>query len=736
LRSNAAVAYGGLEFATPRAREGSAVQLDYNWSDGLNNSLINPFNRGYHRLTIQAHPGEGTYLIDGRVVDVVKSPAPSSPWLTLVALGNQTTVFRNPRLTGKPTIPREISLVNGDQLEGWSASFFNESISLDPGFVEAHQRDPRRGPGARVATRNAKPVDEILEQFDWAAREGVIHGRRQVEMGAGNSWYDSRFDTDRGVQSSLIYDRALEDGDVVSYEFYHEPEEFMVHPSVGRVAYLIEPNGLELHWLTGPGDHARGVDSTNRALDPGLKIHTPRPNLKPRAWNSMTVAIEKGAVHLNLNGQKLASGTLDSGPKPIFGLYHDRFREAVKVRNITLKGRWPERLPDAMIADLTQLAPGTADSLADRKARYDLLGAEALGRSAGLVLAETAGLTAEKRYQKPAEWVLPAPGRSLPRLHGTFTPTYPINSDQARATADQPDLGGRLAAPALELLDLAGQLHKLDEVANALKPCAQTREGLALQSLIALHRGDSATAAKLLEQLKTGDFQRSTEDWPDSDWAELIAASRALEQPACRVASITLLQQLAEHARQANEAIEGKLRGDEAWTRQIARLLAWTRQLDLVQNHQLTQVWDDSPARSAWAASSVATAFTRSHGFPAPLWTLSQGTIAHQAGHNLDLLYFKTPLSGDFELSCEITVARGARIGVMYAGHLIQLPEDGKSIERSRFGDAPSLQTIIPPLKSKGPRHTLRFTVKDRQMVVFVDDQRVLGTPRPPDGDP
>ena len=33
-------------------------------------------------------------------------------------------------------------------------------------------------------------------------------------------------------------------------EFYYEPGATMVYPSVGRLAFLIEPSDVQLHWIT------------------------------------------------------------------------------------------------------------------------------------------------------------------------------------------------------------------------------------------------------------------------------------------------------------------------------------------------------------------------------------------------------------------------------------------------------------------------------------------------------
>ena len=51
-------------------------------------------------------------------------------------------------------------------------------------------------------------------------------------------------------QSLLRYQRPLLEGESISYDFFYDPGEAEVHPSLGRVAFLIEPNGVRVHWIT------------------------------------------------------------------------------------------------------------------------------------------------------------------------------------------------------------------------------------------------------------------------------------------------------------------------------------------------------------------------------------------------------------------------------------------------------------------------------------------------------
>ncbi|HZV06513.1 MAG TPA: tetratricopeptide repeat protein, partial [Gemmataceae bacterium] len=77
----------------------------------------------FNRFTIQVEGGKVRWLVNNRLVHEEKDASSTSPWLALYAFRDRHTVFRNPRLSGKPRIPREARLSHGDRLEGWVSKF-------------------------------------------------------------------------------------------------------------------------------------------------------------------------------------------------------------------------------------------------------------------------------------------------------------------------------------------------------------------------------------------------------------------------------------------------------------------------------------------------------------------------------------------------------------------------------------------------------------------------------------
>src|SRR5690606_16413804 len=122
---------------------------------------------------------------------------------------------------GDPIIPREVRLSEGSELRGWQAGFLGES---QPPFA-----NDIPDPAATAAGHDA---------FDWSLENGVLRaGRRNPQPGVS-------------AQSLLCYQRPLLDGESISYEYHYEPGQLEVHPALGRLAFLIEPGGVRIRWIT------------------------------------------------------------------------------------------------------------------------------------------------------------------------------------------------------------------------------------------------------------------------------------------------------------------------------------------------------------------------------------------------------------------------------------------------------------------------------------------------------
>ena len=176
-----------------------------------------------NRQSVRVRDDAAEFLINGHPVHQEERLA--GPWLALNADHGRVPVFANLRLSGNPVIPRQVSLLAGDDLTGWLAVRYGES---------REQASPAEQQLALVPAVLRTSVPTI--EHDWWAEADTIRGQRVA--------------ADAPRQSLLSYHRPLLENERISYEFLYVPGETAVHPALGRITFLLEPEGVALHWLT------------------------------------------------------------------------------------------------------------------------------------------------------------------------------------------------------------------------------------------------------------------------------------------------------------------------------------------------------------------------------------------------------------------------------------------------------------------------------------------------------
>ncbi|MEO8497110.1 MAG: DUF1583 domain-containing protein, partial [Planctomycetota bacterium] len=313
IGTDGGLVYGGLQFEAL----GSTNQLSV-WDADLVHLVQKPcpFVRhderpSFNRVSIRSNADGVKFAANLHPVWSDNSAQQASPWLGLRSYGDRRPVFRNLTITGKPVIPREVKLSQGDQLRGWQSQFFGET---QPPFDQQQQ-----------STTEANDVD-------WSIAAGVIQAAKQEAAGAN-------------PQSRLTYQRPLLDGEAVAYEFFHEAGAIEVHPALGRLAFLIEPNGVRVHWITDGEADWTGLPADNALLEP-LNRRGPRAlPLREKDWNKMQLSRAGGKVTLSLNETVIYERDVDYGGDHTFCFYRDRTKAAAKIREVVMTGDWPETLP-------------------------------------------------------------------------------------------------------------------------------------------------------------------------------------------------------------------------------------------------------------------------------------------------------------------------------------------------------------------------------------------------------
>ncbi len=713
--------YGGLVAEPSDIPNSSGV-----WSVGRFEMIHRPgtFLRvnAFNRMTIRVEPGKVRYLVNGHLFYEDISPSPTSPWLLLHASSERRTAFRNPTITGTPEIPRQVELSYADRLDGWAATSFGESIK------------PRRGAGNTDRYGNPAERPGGPDDYDWTARDGEIRGRRSESGGVLAVVVDdegTRTVTSASgvVQSRLSYLRPLAEGDAISYEFFHEPGETTVHPSVGSLAYLVEPGGVRLHALmANTGDAPGQLDAGNVLDDPAGRRGAVA--LKAGDWNAATVRIKGSTLALEINGTIVYERTLDPDDDRSFGLYHDKARTSARVRKVVLRGDWPTEFGPDRRSNLFARAETKEDDRATRRARAAVVGEHFFALDAGDVARSVAGLPAAERYRKLREWVFPGEGHATIRLASEFGTTDPP-VPRAGGAGSRVPVGPMLASPPLDLVDAAAEAGKLDELAEAVRKVApgddlDRRSRLALLALIGNAQGKNADAeasVKELRELAPKAITKETPDW--QRWPELLAGSRLAARPALNPSAKALLDDLV-----------GVIQRDQSYSpmaRQIRHARAVAAMLG--EAGPAPKVGDD-PRRPGWVRATLPTAESRGLGDPLPTWTYRDGAWTHSPGHATDALFLAAPIRGDFELTCDLTSFGWREARISYGGVAVGILHDLKRYEVLHYGRTVSTGAIEPRLPDVPDWYPFRLVVKGGTLTAYAMGRKIHEQAVRGEGDP
>ena len=307
-------------------------------------SRPNDFNRahGPGRARQGPLPGQRPPVLRGR------RPEPDQPLARPVHADRAADRLAELALRGKPTIPREVRLSHADRLEGWVSSFYNETQPRGgrrPGptrtatSIAVPYREPARRGKARPAQSPINPDD-----FDWAARDGVILGRRLLTTSPNRAGQPRRL-LRRGRQLRRRPEPALLLPPAARRRRPHLRVPLRARPGHGPPG--ARPAGLPARARRRPApldDHAR---RTRPPACPPTTRSTSPPTAAARQALAQARRVERaeaGARRRHGHARRSTAGRSTSArSKPAnsrqFGLYHDKDRTSVQVRNVVLRGR-------------------------------------------------------------------------------------------------------------------------------------------------------------------------------------------------------------------------------------------------------------------------------------------------------------------------------------------------------------------------------------------------------------
>jgi hypothetical protein len=110
------------------------------------------------------------------------------------------------------------------------------------------------------------------------------------------------------TEKLLRYHRPiLEDGEI-RYDFFYKQGQTMIHPALDRCCFILEHDGVKIHWLTDRERDSTDADPANRIVEADAQ-RGPRPlPLMQNEWNALslklTIEQQQDGVRVSLDKNK------------------------------------------------------------------------------------------------------------------------------------------------------------------------------------------------------------------------------------------------------------------------------------------------------------------------------------------------------------------------------------------------------------------------------------------------
>lgn len=321
---------GGTRVHTSEDRDTLVVGTFRKFSE--QESLERALTKFRHTARFRAVVRDGTltHYINGEPVLARQLPEDHNPWVAIRAWRRSLGTVSDFRITGDPVIPDAINLTGDPELSGWAPYF-------EAGFGE--------GGGNWQATEDGQGGTAIF-------------GKYRPEY-AGSE-----------VQKLLRYCRPVAEDGTVEYDFYYKQGKVCAYPAFDRLAFLLDPSGVKIHWITDRRYERFERDPANVSEEPENRRGPARLPLQHDAWNHLKIDVKGDFVQLTLNGESIYERELEASNQRTFGLFHYADRTEARVRNVVWRGEWPKQLPSIERQDLADTSLDFLDETRSKLAAH------------------------------------------------------------------------------------------------------------------------------------------------------------------------------------------------------------------------------------------------------------------------------------------------------------------------------------------------------------------------------
>ncbi len=354
----------------------------------------------------------------------------------------------------------------------------------------------------------------------------------------------------------------------------------------------------------------------------------------------------------------------------------------------------------------------------------------------------------EARYEYLADWVLPNSQHNTIRTAIAFSPTHPAPPVQGENQSDtdrlriaeeaglsRVQIGGHLVAPAIDLVEVAKELGRLDEVrerADQFVPAndKQKRSRLAMLIAIGTEQGDFRSARgslqALLSLVQTGGHSSFAERCP-----ETLAIWAALRHPENRDGAQSILYHLVSQQLRLNV-----YSGVPEWEVHLQAMWSRANELNQETDDEPNKSFGMPPALQQWSGTNRVLSISRGGGSPQAHWKSSAGRVENLAIHSDDYLFFQSPLRGNFEVECDISPFAWRDSTIYVAGKWVA---PVYTLTSYRIGNVRGEQPRRPlPQKIGKPREWFRYraVVRDKIFSTYINGRKIHDEPLPTEHEP
>ena len=286
-----------------------------------------------------------------------------------------------------------------------------------------------------------------------------------------------------------------------------------------------------------------------------------------------------------------------------------------------------------------------------------------------------AALPPAERYTHLRDWTLPTANRRSVRLLAAIA--VPPQVPALFLPKQKVDAGAALRSGVVSNLSLlveaareCGQLEELKSAADAAE-AEKLAHAPTLSALVAIARNDMTARAKITAMIQAARTRAKT---PTSDGQDRLRARYADEQ----IWENLLVWQAAldsDSVRDLGQAFSRWIVDENRWAYNVSRITHVYRVMAEDQFRGLSAADRQRALLPELKLWHPATPPGMTNSASAPMWwSAHEGHLVHVTGHEEDSLFFRYPLAGSFEFSCDIHMYDFSAGQLAYGG-LICSPE-------------------------------------------------------------